>query len=74
MRFSRWEIDAEFERRKRVKGVSANCHAVLLDDDGELIVCSTNRNGRRLAVPEDKLLSIRKLDLVAVETVKQNED
>jgi len=74
VRFSRWEIDAEFERRKRVKGVSANYHAALLDDDGELIACSTIRNGRRLAVPEDKLLSIRKLDLIAVETVKQNED
>lgn len=65
--YDSWETDIEFERRKRIKGITTILHAALLDESGRLIVCDTGST-RRLAAPADKLLSASQLEMIVYES------
>lgn len=69
--YDRWEVDAEFDPRKRVPGVSADPYFALFDADGELIACVGSPSVGQLVAPEDLLLSTKKLDMVAYETIRE---
>ena len=66
-RFNRWQCDVEFDPKKQLKGVASDTHAALLNADGKLVACSGSFSTRRLAAPEDELLSVRSLHFVAYE-------
>ncbi len=68
-RFDGWQTNVEFERLKRVKGVSPTPNAALLDAKDRLILCSADNRTGMLAAPEDAMLSASKLDVVVYETV-----
>ena len=70
-RFNSWGTSIEFDPVKRVKGMYALLHAALLNDEGQLVVCTTKYGNSSLPVPSDKLLSATQLKLVAHEFEKQ---